>query len=93
MKNPQTLEALRDWLKTKPACERYDWTHPQQCLLGQYFKRLGAKNVCGGAWQDADNKWHRFTPQFFAVALAEHEPIEYTFGAALARAEKLIASQ
>lgn len=96
MKNPQTLEALRDWLKTKPADEPYNWGHPQVCLLGQYFKHIGAVRVSDLGWQDISGNVHLFPRQFVDVALDPGVACDFinaTFGAALKRAEKLIASQ
>lgn len=94
MKNPLSLEALRDWIKTKPAAGEYCWHDPRSCLLGQYFKSIGAAEVHSDWWRDADGNSHLFPLQFMKVALGENWHVGIPrYGAALKRAEKLIASQ
>lgn len=92
MKNPLSLESLRDWLRTKPVDEVYCWADAQTCLLGQYLKHIGAIEIGSSYWLDANSNLHEISEQFFHVALHGHN-LPHTFGAALERAEKIIASQ
>lgn len=43
--DPFTLASLIAWLETMPSNRRYCFTHNGQCLLSQYFKFSGFKNV------------------------------------------------
>lgn len=39
--NPLTLEAVRDWLKTKPGNEPYEYSDAGKCLAAQYNRSIG----------------------------------------------------
>jgi hypothetical protein len=75
---PLTVEALIAWLRQKPADETYVWSDPVFCLVGHY---LSEHNSSWGVAQYSD------IPDYEQIA--GEKP--WTFGAALGRAEKLLA--
>lgn len=89
MRNPMSLEGLRDWLKTKPSGGEYPWHDITGCLMCQYFDHIGVKYlaVCRHHWLGNDGVEHMTPPGFAEVAAT----FPHTYGAAIARAEKLIA--
>jgi len=75
---PLTVEALVAWLRQKPADETYVWSDPVFCLVGHY---LSEHNSSWGVAQYSD------IPDYEQIA--GEKP--WTFGAALGRAEALLA--
>lgn len=73
-----TIEALVDWLRTQPPEKTYIWSDPVFCAVGQYLA-------------DHDSSWgtvaYSELPDYERIAKVE----PHTFGAALERAEKLLA--
>lgn len=77
---PLTIEALAEWITTHPLSNEYIYQDPFFCLLGQYFSDCGAIDAI------AESAYEQF-PSYKQIA----EPKPHTFGAALQRAEKLLA--
>ena len=81
---PQTPElsvpALVAWLRTERGDNTYVYQDPVFCLLGRYFEDQGAVDAISEAAYET-------MPDYRAIA----EPKPHTFGAALERAEKLLA--
>lgn len=77
---PLTVEALAEWLTTHPASNEYRYQDPVFCLLGQYFADCGAYDAI------SETAYEQF-PHYREIAEAK----PHTFGAALERAEKLLA--
>jgi hypothetical protein len=73
-----TVEALTKWLRQQPPEMTYVWSDPVFCLVGHYL----ADN--DSAWGAAS---YSELPDYELIAKSE----PHTFGAALARAEKLLA--
>ena len=73
-----TIEALVKWLRTLPPDETYIWSDPVFCMMGQY---LLAHDSTWGAAQYSEMPGY--------AEIAAEKP--WTFGAALERAEKLLA--
>lgn len=78
MRNPLTTEALIDWLEKQNPTEEYCWWDPESCLLGRYAASLGL------SYNDMPHalRWE------YWIAF----PNPHTFGRALKRARKLVAS-
>ncbi len=91
-----SLESLIAWLETKPPKLGYDYVNSYRCLLSQYYKAMGLKDVrvephevrhgsseCFSLSQDLHD---------IAIAVADRTAgvsREETFGAALERARYL----
>lgn len=92
MRNPLSLEALRDWLKQQDPQGTYNFVDGRDCLLARYLRFVGlpVQDVDPHDWRDTNLDLHPLPPGMNAVA----RPEEWTgtYGAALQRAEKLIAS-
>lgn len=73
-----TENSLVSWLRTKPADQTYVWSDPVFCLVGHYF---ADHQSTWGAAQYSD------LPNYELIAKTE----PHTFGAALERAEQLLA--
>jgi hypothetical protein len=75
---PLTTQALAAWLRTQPPEDTYTWSDPVFCLLGRYLA-------------DHESQWgsaqYSELPAYELIAKSQ----PHTFGAALARAEKLLA--
>lgn len=89
MKNPLSLEAMRDWLRTMPADEFYDLDNSQTCLLGQFHLRLGAAEVRYFGWTDQNGTDRVYDTELLSVAI--NHP--WTYGAALGRVEQAISNR
>jgi hypothetical protein len=90
--DPFTLPALISWLRTKPTNESYSWHNSVGgCLVGQYIAAkavpLGYCTFCD-EWEDRNG----FRLNTIAAPYEERSFPISTFGAALARAEKLLRS-
>lgn len=72
------------WLRQQPADKAYDFMRSEDCLIMQYLQAMGFH---GGARYDLYNSGAH--EQWVDVALPEPQ----TFGAALARAEKLLVKE
>lgn len=83
---PQTPElsvpALVKWLRSRPlyADSQYTYQDPARCLLGWYLREHNADEAISEAAYET-------MPDYRAIA----EPKPHTFGAALQRAEQLLA--
>jgi hypothetical protein len=75
---PLTIDALATWLRQQPPEMTYIWSDPVFCLVGHY---LADNDSAWGAAQYSD------IPDYELIARTE----PHTFGAALQRAEKLLA--
>ena len=75
-----TLESLIAWLETKPATERYNYTSPSRCVMGQYSEAM-----TGAAWKLTNNLGGPLG-KFKEIATGCYCTEEWTFGAALSRA-------
>lgn len=76
-----TVEALTRWLRSEPDPEReYRYQDPVLCLLGFYFTAQHAGDAIAEAAYEQ-------MPHYREIA----EPKPHTFGAALERAEALLA--
>jgi hypothetical protein len=75
---PLTIDALASWLRTQPPDQTYVWSDPVFCMMGQY---LAAHDSSWGATQ------YSLMPGYEEIAAEK----PWTFGAALERAEKLLA--
>jgi hypothetical protein len=91
--NQHELRKLRDWLKTKPRDERYNYADPCNCANAQFYKALGLKvSFVGNSYVLADGREFRLPPGFDLVAAGNDMPEEdWTFGAALKRCERLLS--
>jgi len=92
---------LMDWLKTKPADEKYDYNNGDECALTRFLQENGYPKARAGAysvyiegwdesvyiegWDEVDNKM-RLPLGFDNVARGNGE--DNTFGAMLRRAEE-----
>ena len=75
---PLTTQALASWLRSQPADGTYTWSDPVFCLIGHY---MADNNSSWGSAQYSD------LPNYELIAKTE----PHTFGAALERAEQLLA--
>ena len=75
---PLTTNALVSWLKNQPPEQTYVWSDPVFCLIGHY---MAANDSSWGTAQYSD------LPDYELIAKSE----PHTFGAALTRAEALLA--
>jgi hypothetical protein len=73
-----TVEALVTWLRTQPAEDTYIWQDPAFCMMARYSSEHGSS---WGAYSYSKMPYYH--------AIAETKP--HTFGAALKRAEALLA--
>lgn len=73
-----TIEALVTWLRTQPAEKTYIWSDPVFCAVGQYLADHGS------SWGAVN---YSEIPGYYEIAAEK----PWTFGAALERAEKLLA--
>ena len=95
MRSPFQLESLRDWLRTKPKDEGYKYSEPYGCLIFQYLKAVGipVEYVTPGHWGGGPGKARPLSDAFKEVSTgyldASELPVR-TFGAALARCERLV---
>lgn len=97
--DPFTLEALIAWLRTHPIDEEYDYSDWHTCLLGVYTIASGGRHF----WEEgAAVDWISSRARYgigsnilpacgsnLAIEVARPRP--HTMGAALARAETLLA--
>lgn len=96
MRNPLTMESLRDWLKTKDPKEEYNYEDGGSCCLYQYYQEKGFSIHSMGVsrWKEYGVDEHRALPDGFnyvarpTCALSSTD----TWGNALARAETMIAN-
>ena len=82
--NVHSLQSLIGWLETKNPAEEYEYTSSRHCLLAQYYRDQGFKQIMMGQY-GFRHGW------FGHICLPEHfNDIafygETTFGAALERA-------
>jgi len=73
-----TTEALANWLRNQPSDQEYVWSDPVFCLMGPYLADNGS---CWGEQGYSD------MPNYEVIA--GQKP--WTYGAALGRAEKVLA--
>lgn len=102
-----SLESLIAWLEKQPADSEYCYFDSGTCLLTQYFAAAGFQNVyvfVDGFWQGQDKipgwvgqdeaiaigRLTRMPPVFNHIAQTDWR--NRTFGAALSRARKALAS-
>jgi hypothetical protein len=94
-----SLEAVIAWLKTKPANEWYDYSDSARCAGGQYIKEKGLgphvhyEDILDGPTDRPTNGPASRTAVFNTDQLRAGRPSDWTFGKALARAEKLQAER
>jgi hypothetical protein len=82
--DPFSLEGLIAWLENKPAAGNYNWEDCDGgCLVGIYARAIGM----GEQWRDFHSKL------FDADELSIAGDTPHTFGAALERARKALASR
>jgi hypothetical protein len=83
------LPTLIAWLEKQPAEKTYCYLKRGSCLLAQYFRSFGFTKVrIGGFTIDLDDQYGIKLPRSFEdIPVAEPR----TFGAALARARKMLA--
>lgn len=89
---PETIPHLIEWLKGKDPNQTYDYFDNNDCLLSQYYKSLGYKDVFTGKHWMYHTRWRYWTverplPRDFNY-VAEYG--EWTFSEAIKRAEKCL---
>lgn len=90
MKDIFSLSSIVDWLREQPADGRYIWPDPNECLAACYLRSVtGVRHPCddfGGKYvkvfDGAPSNWNY---GYIGATLP------WTFGAALARAEQVLA--
>lgn len=83
MKNPLTLNAVIDWLKTKPADGEYVWIDSERCLVGTYLREIGVIHGRGDIMRGYNIIMGGLRAYGHIAASYPH-----TYGAALQRAER-----
>lgn len=89
--DPLSLESLIAWLEKQPAEQEYCYYDNGYCLLARYFSAVGFKDVevYGWYWRHSDaTKDIPLSDAFKMIAVQG----KWTFGAALKRARKALAS-
>lgn len=87
------IEPLIDWLRTKDPNEKYHYSNNTDCLIAQYFKAHGYKDInVGGSDIHINSNRYLIPEAFNDVSGGFHVPVdrrynERTFGFALKRAE------
>lgn len=99
MQNPLSTEALVTWLKKQPSKGTYDFQRIDSCLLQQYFTAAGFPHVqveygrwSQGRWDSTDFKVRDIPDGWEQVAHGGRHSWS-TYGAALKRAEALLATK
>jgi hypothetical protein len=90
-----SVAGLIAWLETKDPATTYCYEEAGACLLTQYFRENGFPEFhCGtdyGYWYSKEHKDGTLPQHFNDIALGRMDgPYKHTFGAALARARKVI---
>lgn len=93
MKNPLSLEALRDWLKQQDPKGTYNFVDVGDCVLARYLRFVGLPvlTVDSHNWRDKNFDFHPLPLGFNEAARTVGHA--GTYGDALERAEKLIAGE
>lgn len=85
--DPFSLESLIAWLEKQPADRTYDFCQPSSCLIAEYLKARGEKNIILLSNEVDALGW---------TAIVHPRPTNksgWTYGKALTRARSLLADQ
>lgn len=88
MYHPNSIDGLINWLRTQPPDTAYQYNRGSTCLLARYFRAVGVP--CVGV--DHVNRYDLMRETPLAAGLdqaAKGPPGGWTYGDALARAEKI----
>ena len=94
--DPFSLESLIAWLETMPADQSYDYACSGQCMMGQWLRSIDPRMELGpGDSYDyiVLGERHNFRVRFQPIASRGNDLSGFTFGAALDRARKALASR
>ena len=81
-----SLESLIAWLEKQPTDGRYCYINNGRCLLSQYFRAMGFQRVRMLPWKFDHSDGEARLPEIFDQIAQGHDPGDWVFGAALARA-------
>jgi hypothetical protein len=91
------LDTLTKWLETKPPNKTYDYGNGQKCLLAQYFQENDVEDAMLGRYDLYRGKNYDLVkvanlPDQFDDIARGYNGLDWTFGGALERAKKVVAT-